>query len=170
MFDTDNIASIILHIMIISTFIAVFYFTYGTYLEGITLNYQMQYLAQSLLGDLKILSPELANALKYKITNINISDLQSQDQSTYQSNLNIKLKALLSIGCLVLTGTGLLAILNNYHPINFKKIMIEESIPIMSAMLIYFLYATFILSKYRSIDPNYIRKTILQTVNSYKKN
>ena len=93
-FETSNV---ILHIMIISVFIGVFFFTYGAYLEKRILQNQLDFLVDDTIGSFKIFIPELSESIKKPLKEYQIKLDPSADIEVSKSNKQIMKKAMYAI-------------------------------------------------------------------------
>ena len=99
MITAFQISNIIMHIILISVFLGVFFFTYGTYLEKQIFKSQIEYLIDDSFGSLKVLLPENINEfLKQNFSNYNVVPDKSEDEKVKKNNMNVIKKATIAIG------------------------------------------------------------------------
>jgi len=89
-FDLGNI---IMHVMFISAFLGIYFFTFGSYLERIVLQAQIDYLVDDLLGTTKIIAPDIINDFKNTINSLdtNIVNKSTKIINDLSDNIEYKL-------------------------------------------------------------------------------
>jgi len=165
-FLPQDYASIILHIIIIVTFIMIFFFTYGSYLEGQVIKSQMEYIVDDLVGDIKIIAPDLASSLKQRIKSIKKPNLEEEDRIVEENNRKLRNKALLVIGSTLIIGLALIYSLSKYYAFNLKDIIIVNTVSLIAVAITYFLFTTFFIASFRSADPNFVKRKLLESLKS----
>ena len=88
-FDLGNI---IMHVMFISAFLGIYFFTYGSYLERIVLQSQIDYLVDDLLGTTKIIAPDIVSDLKNTINGLDTSNVAKSTKILNELSDNIEYK------------------------------------------------------------------------------
>jgi len=164
MLTSKDVASIILHIIIIATFIIIFFFTYGSKLEGQVVKQQMEYIVDDLVGDIKVVSPEAAETLRKSLEQIPKPDLEEADRLAEENNSKLRKKAFIFIGIALVVGCGIVYGMSKYFDFALKDIIIANVISLIAVGLTYFLFSTFFIASYRSADPNFVKKSILKSL------
>lgn len=164
MLSSQDVASIILHIIIIATFIIIFFFTYGSYLESKVVKQQMEFIIDDLVGDIKIVAPELAVGLKKSLETMQKPDLSEADKAAEENNKKLRNKAILMIGIAIIIGTGIVFGLSRYYGFSMKDIIIANIVSLIVVGLTYFIFSTFFIAYYKSADPNFVKKKILESL------
>lgn len=88
-FDLGNI---VMHVMFISAFLGIYFFTYGSYLERIVLQSQIDYLVDDLLGTTKIIAPDIVNDLKNTVNGLDTSNSAKSTKILNELSNNIEYK------------------------------------------------------------------------------
>jgi hypothetical protein len=70
-----DLANIVMHIMFISAFLGIYFFTVGSYLEHIVLKSQIDYLVDDLLGTTQIIAQDIIKDLKNTINSLDINNV-----------------------------------------------------------------------------------------------
>ncbi|ARF09485.1 hypothetical protein Indivirus_1_108 [Indivirus ILV1] len=164
MLSSENIANIILHIIILATFIIIFFFTYGSYLEGKIVKQQMEYITDDLVGDIKVVAPELAVGLKKSLETLPKLNLDEADKVVEENNSKLRTKSLLIIGAVILVGIGIVYGMSRYFNFPLKDIIIVNIVSLIVVGLTYFIFSTFFIAYYRSADPSFVKKKILESL------
>lgn len=92
-FDLGNI---VMHVMFISAFLGIYFFTFGAYLEQTVLKTQIDYVVDDLLGTTKIIAPDVMVDFKNTIHGLdtkNIDDINKSNKimNTLSDNIEYKL-------------------------------------------------------------------------------
>ncbi|MCJ7638192.1 MAG: hypothetical protein MUO21_11945 [Nitrososphaeraceae archaeon] len=164
MLSSKDIASIILHIIIIATFIIIFFFTYGSYLEGQVVKQQMEYIVEDLVGDLKIVAPELATGLRVSLEAVPKPNLEEADKAAEEKNKQLRNKAFIVIGIALFIGVGTVYGMSRYFGFPLKDIIIVNIVSLIAVGITYFMFSTFFIGHYRSADPNFVKKKVLESL------
>jgi hypothetical protein len=88
-FDLGNI---VMHVMFISAFLGIYFFTFGSYLERIVLQTQIDYLVDDLLGTTKIIAPDIINDLKNTVNGLDTSNAAKSTKILNELSNNIENK------------------------------------------------------------------------------
>lgn len=168
-FSSEEFASIILQIIITATFIIIFFFTYGSYLEKKVLNEQMDYIVSDLVGNIKTLSPEVASALKISLASVPKPNLEMADKIAAENNNILTRNTLILIGIVLLFGIVIVYAMSKHFDFPLKEIIIENIVAILAIGLTYFLFSTFFIGYYKSADPNFVKKKILLALQTKSK-
>jgi hypothetical protein len=173
MITAFNVSNIILHIVLISVFIGIFFFTYGAYLEKEIIKIQIEYLINDLIGSVKVFLPKSEKINKH-IRDFDIKIDESQDQKVRKSNNSIKIKAFIAIFILVIF--GLLIILAISKVMNrqnmtqkqfWLKLFKYNIVAIIFIGLTEFIFASFFVKKYMAINTNKLKKSVIDNVINY---
>ena len=88
-FDLGNI---IMHVMFISAFLGIYFFTFGSYLERIVLQSQIDYLVDDLLGTTKIIAPDIINDFKNTVNSLDTNNVNKSTKIINDLSDNIENK------------------------------------------------------------------------------
>ena len=166
------VSNIIMHIILISVFIGIFFFTYGTYLQKEIVKIQVEYLVNDLLSTVKVFIPK-SEKIKRQIREFDIKIDESQDEKVTEKNNQTKFKAFLAI--FTLLACGILIILAISKLMNMGKMTHKQFwfklfkyniIMIFFIIITRFLF-TSIAKKYMLINTNKLRKSVIDNVINY---
>ena len=104
MLISEEISNIILSVSLIATFIGVFFFTYGSWVEKQVIEKQMDYIIRDLVGDIKIISPSAAQMARSVTNNLQPPNMQKQDMEAKEHNEKLLKKALIVLGIVFTVG------------------------------------------------------------------
>ena len=88
--------TVITNVLFISLFIALFFFTYVAYIEGIIVKKQMALLSDEITSAIKILGPDITKEIKEYINKLPPLDLDEEDEKVKQSNSKTKYNAIMA--------------------------------------------------------------------------
>ena len=166
---SEDITNITLHIITIAVFITILFFTYGSYLEEKTIEKQMDYVTVDLIGDIKVLSPELSLVLKQKLSNVKPPDMRAADDAVKEHNKEIVTNASITIGVSAAFFILFVALMIWYNGLDAKKIVLHNLLALAVVGFTYFMFSSFIVYNYRSAEPNMVKRSILETLKDYSK-
>lgn len=165
----EDLTIIILQVTLSITFIVIFFFTYGSYLESKVVREQVDYVVSDLMTDVKIIDGAQLELLKDIANNIKTPDMKKQDQQAEIYNRNIMIKAFLIFGALFILGISFTIFMITYYKLDYKRILAHSSIAILAVIIVYFLYTTFVLGNFHSADPNVVKKAIIESLINFEK-
>jgi hypothetical protein len=161
MFSKKEIANIILHVVFISTFIAIFFFTYAAKVEEEIVKLQVQYLVDDLTTNAFLLPDHIKKSIKIKLDNITLPDLQSADNAVKEQNKKLMDHAIKIM--LVFSVFGLLSAyyMSSVYDFSFIELLKENALAIVFVALTEYLFLNYVVKNYISADPHYVKRTFL---------
>lgn len=165
-----EMSDIILHVIFITTFVAIFFFTYVTDVEKKLVNDQIVMLVHNMFYDAGILDVNTKSQIKTLLeNNQNLSvtnpDLSEEDEKTKKNNDKIYQNVIKILIISVITGLvmsyGLFYYDENPNKGNYMKIIKKNSVLLVSVAIIEYLFLHLVLSNYYYADPNFVKKQIL---------
>jgi hypothetical protein len=160
----ETVVNIILHVIFIAVFINIFFFTYGSHIEEEAVKSQLKYIVDGTVDDMKILYPEFVQFVRPSVMALESPDLQESDKFVEDNNESLKQKAIISTLVLFLVGIFTSVILMYHYKLNYGKLLLSNFISLSFVGILYFLFSTFVIAKYQSVDNNFIKKTILKSL------
>jgi hypothetical protein len=165
MFDSHTLINLIISVTFVSTFIAIFFFTYASGIERKIVVNQVDYIVEDLFGSLNQFVPEeYKPQLKNILANLEAPQMELADKVVKDSNKELLKTAAKVVGVVFLIGMGSSYYLSNKYGYNFKDILIQNLIILAGVALVEFVFITYIAPQYISGDPNYTRRTILKSL------
>ena len=127
MFNKEEIANIILHVTLISTFIGIFFFTYGSYIEENIVKKQVNFLIEDNKEFVLLIPNDIKQKIVDKINNIKL-DLAEDDRKAAEQNKKLLIKAskILAIGLIV--GIAIVWKMSQMYNFNFMHLLKENLI------------------------------------------
>ena len=163
MFNKEDIANIILHVTFMSIFIGTFFFTYGSYIEGKIVENQVKFLIHSNKNIVDVLSSDIKKKIINEINGIKLN-FSEEDKKVEEHNKKLKYKAFILFGVCLVVGIIVVLVMSKLYNLPFIHLLKENLIVLFFAGLIYFSYITFFAQNYMSIDPNIIKRKLIETI------
>ena len=173
MFTPFKIANIILHVVIISIFIIVLFFTYGLKLEEVILEHQLHYVFSKVGRIAKAVDPSFSLKDNEQLNKIKITDDPEDIKKIDKHNNELKKISAIVLGIMILiTVVAIIFIGKRYNIIDdngkqldFKNYLLElgklNLITLIFVGLTYFGFITFVGYKYIYIDDNLIVRRVV---------
>ena len=156
---SELVSKILINVLLISIFIAIFFFTYGSYIEGKIVKDQMKFLSTDIKNVLNLFGENANNVI---IEKIKMPDLSHEDKKAEENNKEIKIKAFkfLSFFSLFIVGiVYMIYIKNKSYELN--KIISENLVILIGVGLTEYVFLTYFAARFISIDPNQLKLTVL---------
>jgi hypothetical protein len=157
-----QLASIILTVSMMATFLSIFFFTYGAKIERKVLATQMGYITNTLLGEFGFLIPD---DIKLKIRNnlhkLKLPNLNDSDKKVTESNNKIIKNTLqLILIVLIFSFIGTFG-MSYYYDFKYTDVLFISSISLIIVAITEYTFLTFFASKYLSADINFVKHKIV---------
>jgi hypothetical protein len=164
-----QIANILLHVIFITSFLVVFFFTYTSKVEGQIVELQSKNIVKDIVGDVKLLLPDdiIEEVNTDLLPYVNAPDMKEEDEKVKEVNnalFSVVLKfiiATFAIGMLVVF------IISRYskESFGFGEIMMHNIIILFFVALTEYVFLDYFVKNYVTIDSNYIKYVIFKTLN-----
>lgn len=156
---------ILLNILLISTFIVIFFFMYGSYIERSTIINEMAFLSESIYDSVKEYGPVVNNLIADKINSVNMPDLSAEDNMISELNKvtiwnAIKYEAIVFIGMLIIIG-----VIYYFSKPEIYLASIRSLIILIFIGLTEYIFLTYFGCKYMSLNPNVFKLAIVDNIN-----
>jgi hypothetical protein len=167
--NPQEIAYIIFGVILIASFISVFFFTYVSKVEGDVVKSQMSRIVNDLAGGSNlILTPDQKKSIGTAIqNNLVVPDMSTEDAEVKSNNNKLKKKALKIFGSIVIAGLAVIAYLYMKYSINLTEIVKYSLIILLVVALTEYLFVTEVSKNYEIVDPNYVRYLIMNNFKTY---
>lgn len=154
-----QISNIILNVTLISTFIGIFFFTYGKKIEENVVKGQSELVASYLAKDI---STFIDKDTAQKITSsLSPPDMTKQDQEVEENNKQLQSQAFNTLLIVLIGGLLLTIIIAKYYNLNLTDIL-QTNLTILAFVAITeYVFLTYIGQNFISLDPNFVRHKIL---------
>jgi hypothetical protein len=157
-----KIAQVTFNVTLISSIIAILFFTYGKKLEESIVKNQSEYIAESIASDIKIFLP--TEIRKMISSSLVVPDMQEADEDAEDRNNALKNQALKIFIPLFISGVLITFLICWYRKINKKHILLEGSIILLFVLSAEILFLNIIISNYKTADTNFVKMKILKAI------
>lgn len=162
---SKTIIFILLNILFISTFIVVFFLSYGHIIEKDITIKQLTFLIDNIYNDIRLSGKSISDTIKNQINNYTIPDATAQDNYINTLNKQTINKAIkwLSIFIIII----LLIIVFIYYKnknINIKHIIKQSIIIFIFVGFTYYIFLSFFNSSYIYINSNNVKLFIIKKI------
>jgi len=168
-----SIITILLQILLTSTFICVYYFTVGLSIEKKIINNQIEYLVDQLMSNLLYIPSDVAPLLeKSKTANVKASEIKENNKAVVdklKKTLIIFIVVVLSIIILVLRRMKWIGLVWKIPFVQVQDkelyhLLFENALTFGVVGITYVAVTYFATINYLSADPNYVKHTVIQEI------
>ncbi len=160
-----QLASIILTVSAMATFLSIFFFTYGAKIERKVLSEQMGYITNTLLGDFGFLIPDdIKLKIRGNLHKLKLPNLDNADQKVTDSNNEIIRNTLKFISIVLLFSLMLTYGMSIYYNFNYMDIIFITLLSTCVVAATEYIFLTYFGSKYLSADINFVKYKIVDTI------
>jgi hypothetical protein len=165
----NTVIKILLNVVLISTFIGIFFFTYETKIEQDIVEIQSTDIIKDISGNLKtVLNHDDMEILYNNITPYLVApNLQTEDEYVKVTNKALLKKATKLMAYFCAISLTLLIISAIMFKVNMKDILISSIVTLVFVAIIEFIFLTFMVKNYKTIDANFVKFKIIQTLANY---
>lgn len=158
-----------MHISLIALLIGVFYFTYVPIVEREVVIREVDEVMDSIAHDIHTFIPQKdLQFLKPMIDKyIKAPDMKTQDAEAAAKNKALLFKAAKYLGILILVTAMIVLFLWYFYQIDMTQILITNGILLVVVGITYFIFVTFVIKNYRSVDPNFVKRAIVHTMKAF---
>jgi len=165
-----NIASIILQVTIIVSFISIFFFVYTSHIEDIVVVKQVDNLVSSFTDDIDLIATsEQKMVFRNFFSQLKPPDMQVQDANALQNNNNLLNKTRYFVIVLLLTGLTITTFLSYYFELDVENLVKECIAGLIAVGLIEYIFLTYFVKVYKSLDPNVVKLHFVEILQNYAK-
>jgi len=169
MFNKEEIANIILHVTLISTFIGIFFFTYASRIEENIVKKQVAFLIEDNREIISLIPNDIKQNLVSKLNDIKL-DLSEDDNKTTEQNKKLLLNAAKILSVVLIVGVYIVLKMSHMYNFNFVHLLKENLIILCFVALTEFVFLTFFVQHYLSIDPNIIKRKFITIISGNNSN
>lgn len=168
-----RIANILLHVILISAFLVVFFFTYAARVESEIVESQSKAIVKDIADEVKILLPDAyINKLGSSIDSIQSPDMRDEDQKVKEANDKLKADVIRVITIVIFIGLTVVWLISHFYgnkQFTFTGIVTHNIIILAFVALTEFVFLNYFARNYISIDSNYVKYVILKTLSDRTK-
>jgi hypothetical protein len=163
---TNFAIKILTNVLLISLFICIFFFTYGSYIEHKILESQIDFLSLDIMNNVKLFGENINSKFKEKLLELTPPDLSNEDENVKNENHKILIKALVAIIFFTTAICSIIYFLYNKSKkdFNIKTIIYQNLILLLFVALTEILFITFFVADYITINTNNVKYNIVQNI------
>jgi hypothetical protein len=165
--DPKYIANIVMHVVLISTLITIFFFTYATIIEEEIVNIQINNIISDFTEDIDLLPIESIAVIKGSIGLIVPPDMSAIDKKIADANDELTKKVIILVTVVVIFSMWFIYGMSKKYNFNFGDLLKHNLIVLVFVGLTEFFFLTYIGKQYRSGDSFFVKKTILTTLKKF---
>ena len=165
----EKIANVLLSIVLMSAFLGIFFFTYAARVEKNIVKSQSERIVVDLTADLNdVLTPTQLSDLRDLVSPYIVTpDLSKEDREIEENNKLLMKKASIVIITFVVIGLTAVFLLSKMENFSLKDIIIRNTIILFFVALTEFCFLTYLAQNYITIDSNFVKYKIINTLASY---
>lgn len=168
MFSAHEIANIILHVILITTLLTIFFFTYATTVEEQIVKDQVDFIIEDLTNGAQLLPAELNTALKIGVNTIQIPDMAVVDKEVEDKNKKLVMKVSKLVGGILIVGVSIVYFMSKQYDFSFMDLLKKNAIVLLFVGLTEFYFLRYLAKNFKSGDPNHVKKTVFETLKNLK--
>lgn len=159
------IVNVILAVALASSFIALFFFTYGKEVEKNIVIGNVEYIVDDLLSFPTSLLPDEA---KYKLItyldNVKLSDMTQSDQNVTNNNNELLKISGITLGSMLIISIIIAYIISKKYELDFPFTISQNLILLCGIALVEFIFLKYVLTNFISANPNIVKKKLLEAL------
>ncbi len=163
-----TIADILLHIILISSFIVIFFFTYASKIEKQIVIRQSTDIVQDVIQSTTSVLPDIAieELDKTLITQLQPPDMSTEDAEIDASNKDLLDRTVKTIGVVFAVGLLIVYMMSKIYKFSMTDLLVRNIIIVSFVAITEFSFLTYFAKNYDTIDSNFVKYKILQTINN----
>lgn len=164
MFTPKEICGIIMLVVLIATFLTIFFFTYASTVEGEIVEDQVDYIVNDFTKDLKLLPPNVLAILKSGMKMVNKPDLTTQDKEVEEHNNKIITTTIKYVAILFIATVVIIYYASNKYNFTVGDLIKQNLIILVFIALTEFCFLNLFARQFISANPNLVKKIILNNL------
>jgi hypothetical protein len=165
----EKIANIILHVILISALISIFFFTYAAKVEEQIVKDQVEHIIIDLVDPVNMLAPEYQLGAKMAVQALVAPNMDELDKKVAENNKKLLKKVVMLISVVVAVGVFIVYTMSKKYNFDFKELMKHNAIILVFVLITEVAFITFIAKNHRIGDPNFVKKTVLVELKKHLK-
>ena len=160
-----EIANIILSVVLISTFIGVFFFTYASMIEKNIVETRCKTIVEDLTNSFStVATPNVLKSINEKLEQLAPPNLSEEDKKVAENNKALIKKSAIVILLLLIVGLSIVFILYKIYKFPVKGLIINNLIMLVFVALTEFIFLTFFAQNFITVDSNFIKNKIISVL------
>ena len=165
MISSKHIAQIILNVILVATFITIFYFTYAKNIEEQILIKQINYITNTLLDDFALFIPKSKyQDMKIVLKNIKTPDLADEDAKVAANNEAVIKQTFTVLIPVVIVSLLVVVFMGYYFNFSLIDIMVQGLLTLIVVAIVEFVFLKYLGGNFYSADPNFVKYKIIDEI------
>jgi len=165
----EGVALIALNVGLFATFIGIFFFTFGAYIEKLVLRRQIKYILDGFIGDIKsFATPDQLQTISRSVENLPPVST-SADKKVLDNNKALTKETFKVFG--VLLGVVLLLVgglwISSGRAFSLSRMFVESLSLLVVVGLVELTFYSLIPAFYRSVDANFVKEIIIDNASKF---
>ena len=157
------VADVVLHIMMVGSFVIIFFFFYASSIESSVVKNQTTQIIKDLKSEVSMfLSDAENNRMRDLFSGINLPDMTNQDRMVKLKNNELVMRTYYTMAAMLCIGLLIIALLWFFGKIALSQLILHNMIALISIALTDFVFLTFIASKYHPSNASRVKQIFLQ--------
>lgn len=160
------VANTLLSVVLISAFIGIFFFTYASYIENQIVKIRSEEIINDLTNTVITITPKQDREEMNKVIAPYLipPDLSQEDKEVEETNKNLEKRAFAFIATFFVIGFSVFLLLAHYYKFSAKRLIHKNLVILIFVAITEFCFLTFIAKHYITIDSNFVKYKILETL------
>jgi len=169
MWNKETFANIVFGVTGIAIIIPALFFTYIAKVEGQIVDRQMNNTVTSLFSDFELLLPQDKTLLKYGLSQIELPDLSAADKKVKVENDKLLKKSIIILSLILVLGAIIVGLLWYYSNPRFSllKLSTVGAGLLIIVILVDVAFITLIAKQYDTLDPNFVKYTVIKSIHQF---
>jgi len=162
-------ANTVLQVTLIVLAITLFFFLYASHIEEKVVVTQIDRLVNSFTGDMTVLlKPDEKRAIQQVMKNMSpTEDMTKADADARESNQQLINKSSLVVGAFMVIGIFVSILLGIHYKLDFWNMVKSSIVGVLACMFTEYMFLTYLAANYHSLDPNNIKRAVIQSLQDY---
>jgi hypothetical protein len=162
---SEIFSKVTINVLFITLFITIFFFTYGSYIEKKVVQNQMDILSKDIIDFLNLFGQDFNKIISDQLNNVTLPDLSEEDKKIKNNNNKIIIKTMIYLLFFIVILSSI--IYYNYiafsdNSYKMSKIILENLLILLAICMTEFIFVSFFIYRYVSIDSNTVKLVILK--------
>lgn len=163
----STIANVVLHVILIASFIVMFFFTYGSKVEGEIVKKQCTAIVDDIMADVGVFLP--AN-VQIPTSGLTAPDMTELDEKVAVANRELMQRTLRLMSIVFVVGFVIIVSMSIAFKFSLKDLLVHNAITLLFVALTEFVFLTFFAKNYITIDASFIKyKALVSLKNALSK-
>ena len=169
MLTISDASSLILQVSLSIVFISLVFFFYVSKVENAIVVNQIG----RVIGDFtttinEVATPEIRQTLHQAVQTLKPEDMRSADKQVEDSNRKLVNKSVVIVGTITAVSIAVVVFIFWRFHVNKTAVIAESLVGVGAVVLVEVLFATYFVKKYRTLDPNVVKQSLVRAFKSYR--